>query len=117
MCMATIGLIEKRQDTGWKIIDKDKRTGILTTPYRIKEMEIGKSYFANGIEDCGIYIFLNKSIAKEFLKKVWKLKNKDTLLAKVELGNNIWKGESNSGSGWNYHFYTTDSIKILSLEE
>ena len=120
MCMILIGEIEKKQNTGYKVIDKDKKTGVITTPFQDRNMKMDKTFIADGIEERGIYIFLNKIVAKKFLDTIPMIGGRDTLVAKVELGNKIWKGWADTGfigfGDYGYHFYTTDSVKIVSLE-
>lgn len=121
MCMILISEIEKRQNIGYKVMDRDQYTGILSTPFRDTYMTMDRIYIANGIKTQGIYIFLNKIVAKKFLEILIRIRGKDTLIVKVELGNKIWKGDADKGfigfGDEGYHFYTTDSVKILSIEE
>ena len=121
MCMVFISKIENPPDVGWKIIDRDKTTGILTTPYLDQEMVIDRIYIAKGTENHGIYVFLNKIVAKKFLEDISEITSKQTLLAKVELGKNVWKGKADpyyfSEFGkYAYHFFTTNAVRIVSLE-
>ena len=119
--MIFINKIERHPDTGWKILDRDMITGILTTPYLDQEMVIGRTYIATGTENHGIYVFLNKIVAKKFLEDIAEITSKQTLLAKVELGKNVWKGKADpyyfSEFGkYAYHFFTTNAVRIVSLE-
>lgn len=121
MCMVLIGLLEKSPDIGWKIMDRNQETGVLTTPYMDHEMVMDRTYLAKGTDRFGIYVFLNKIVAKKFLEEISRIRGRDTLLAKVELGKNVWKGKGDpyffSEFGKHaYHFYSTNSVKIVSLE-
>ena len=121
MCMTWAYKIERKQETGWKILDRDKHTKTLTTPYQDKRVELNEFLVADGVKSHGIYIFLNKFVALKFLDYIPRIIGRDTLLARVELGENIWKGVADTscpGFGSDgFHFYTTDSVKILSLED
>ena len=119
--MVFISKIERPPDIGWKIMDRDKTTGVLTTPYLDQEMMIGRIYIAKGTENHGIYVFLNKIVAKKFLDDISEITNKQTLIAKVELGKNVWKGKADpyyfsEFRKHAYHFYSTNSVRIVSIE-
>lgn len=123
--MIYISEIEKKQKIGWKIIE---RSGVnwYETPWMSLAIERGGHYNARGIEEEGIYVFLNKIYAKKFLNwlitefKCFQI-HKQFVLAEVELGAHIWKGKVNPEDGFNgktnEHFFTTDRIRVLQIED
>lgn len=126
MCMVFISGIEKKQEIGWKIIEKNQPSTEYgySTPYQGTKIELGETYIADKIEEKGIYIFLNKIYAKKFLEYM-KLIHKGGvfLLAKVELGDRIWKGFAFDSfdsfvvrTDFKY-FFSTDRIKVLDIEK
>ena len=121
MCMKYICEIEKKQYVGWKVIDIEEKRNRITTPYEHVELAIGKLYLAKGKKEKGIYIFLNKIFAKNFLiNHVTKIRKRKRGLLKVKIGKYVWKGESiQDNSEWknqNNHFYTTERITPLEIE-
>lgn len=119
MCMIFECDIEKKQEIGWKVIEKFN--DFYKTPYQGERIEKGKTYFASNNKEEGIYIFLKKEEAEEFKRWSCEIFGSFFLIAKVRLGNHIWKGKINPNDSFNglelEFFYSTDKIEVLDIEE
>ena len=127
MCMKLECELEKKPIIGWKAIESNNFNGGYVTPYVYMPIEIGCRYESHRWDpEENIYVFLNKIYAKKFLN--WMEKTfgdyfEDTEnfhLAKVKLGDHVWKGKVNPKDGFNgktnEYFFTTDSIEVLEIE-
>lgn len=120
MCMIFQSKIEKKPKLGWKVIEK--YCDAFKTPYQGMTIEKGKTYHTEHIKDKGIYIFLNKNDAIKFKKWIGLRHGISRFkLARVILGNHIWKGAVDPHDGFTNlkieHFYTTNAIEVLNIED
>lgn len=121
MCMIDVEEVKtKKPKFGWKVIEK--YFDGFHTPYEGMKIAKGKTYHTEYKEHKGFYIFLDKSDAIRF--KNWLAFRHEIYrfnLARVRLGNHIWKGDIDSHDGFTdlkiEHFYTTDMIEVLDIEE
>lgn len=125
MCMKLECEIEEKPTIGWKIVETSMHGYV--TPYIYMPIEIGQKYESDRYDpEENIYVFLNKIYAKKFLN--WMAKtfgdyfdnSENFHLAKVRLGDHVWKGKIESEDGFNdlgiEYFFTTDSIEVLDIE-
>ena len=121
MCMKFISEItERKPKFGWKVIEK--YCDAFKTPYQGMTIEKGKTYHTEHKKERGIYIFLNRYDAIQFKKWIGvRYERVRFQIAYVRLGNRVWKGNVDGHDGFTdlklEHFYTTDMIKVLDIEE
>ena len=116
--MKYIGRMEKKQEIGWKVIEKNGMS--YKTPYQGVETEDGGMYYTKREKEEGIYIFLNETNAKKFKKWIEvRYGSFNFSIAQVRLGNHIWQEEVDSHDGFTNldieYFYTTNAIEVLNI--
>lgn len=121
MCMKDVLEVKTRKPKfGWKLIEK--YFDGFKTPYQGMDIEKGKTYHTEYEKEKGIYVFLKKGDAVKFKNWVGRKHGRYRFnLAHVRLGNYIWKGTIDSHDGFTNlkveHFYTTNAIEVLDIEE
>jgi len=114
MCMKPVSEVEKKQEIGWKIVKRNSERYV--TPYVFMQIEVDKTYHAKYKKVKGIYIFLDEGDARKY--KEWMENQYIHLIfsiARVRLGNHIWKVKSVSQYDTKY-FYTTNAIEVLDIK-
>ena len=122
MCMILISEVRKRKpEFGWKVIEKHWDSGFVT-PYQGMRIEKGKTYHTRYEDEKGIYVFLNKADAVKMKNWIGVRHGRYRFnLARVRLGNHIWKGTVDPHDGFTdlklEYFYTTNAIEVLDIED
>lgn len=121
MCMIDVLEVKTRKPKfGWKVIEK-QFDGFMT-PYQGMRIEKGKTYHTRYEDEKGIYVFLNKADAVKMKNWIGVRHGRYRFnLARVRLGNHIWKGAVDPHDGFTdlklEYFYTTNAIEVLDIED